>query len=50
MSALPTPADAGRLGRVLADLLDNAVKYSPGGAVTVRVRAEGAGATPCLHW
>jgi signal transduction histidine kinase len=40
----PVWADAGRIEQVLTNLLDNAMKYSPGdGAVTVTVRAEGEG-------
>ena len=40
--ALPIRADRDRVGQVLTNLLDNAVKYSPeGGPVTVRARAIG---------
>jgi signal transduction histidine kinase len=40
--SLPLEADRDRIGQVLTNLLDNAVKYSPGGgAVTVTVEARG---------
>ncbi len=41
---LPIEADRDRIGQVLTNLLDNAVKYSPsGGPVTVRAEARGHG-------
>jgi signal transduction histidine kinase len=41
---LPISADRDRIGQVLTNLLDNAIKYSPdGGPVTVRARATGDG-------
>ena len=41
---LPVVADAGRIEQVLANVLDNALKYSPpGGQIAVTARAEGAG-------
>ena len=40
--ALPITADRDRIGQVLTNLLDNAVKYSPGGG-SVSVRAQGRG-------
>ena len=41
--ALPIVADRDRIGQVLTNLLDNAIKYSPdGGDVTVRARATGS--------
>ena len=39
--ALPVSLDASAFGTVLSNLLDNAVKYSPGSEKTVRVRLEG---------
>jgi PAS domain S-box-containing protein len=40
----PVPADAARLEQVLANLLENAVKYSPGGGtIAVSARPSGAG-------
>ena len=42
--SLVVDVDKGRIERVLANLLANAIKYSPeGGEVTVRVAAEGGG-------
>jgi signal transduction histidine kinase len=42
--ALPITADRDRIGQVLTNLLDNAVKYSPGGgAVNVRAQVRGNG-------
>jgi signal transduction histidine kinase len=42
---LPISADRDRIGQVLTNLLDNAVKYSPdGGPVTIRARPTGDGA------
>jgi signal transduction histidine kinase len=39
---IPIRADRDRIGQVLTNLLDNAVKYSPeGGPVTIRARAAG---------
>ena len=38
--ALPVSLDASAFGTVLSNLLDNAVKYSPGSEKTVRVRLE----------
>jgi signal transduction histidine kinase len=41
---LPIGADRDRIGQVLTNLLENAIKYSPeGGPVTVRARATGDG-------
>jgi signal transduction histidine kinase len=43
--SLPLEADRDRIGQVLTNLLDNAVKYSPGGgAVTVTVETRGSNA------
>jgi signal transduction histidine kinase len=42
--ALPIVADRDRIGQVLTNLLDNAIKYSPdGGPVTIRARAAADG-------
>jgi signal transduction histidine kinase len=44
-ATLPIEADRDRIGQVLTNLLDNAVKYSPdGGPVTIRGQATGGGA------
>lgn len=41
--ACPAPVDASRLRHVAANLIDNAIKYTPaGGRVTVRVRSDAA--------
>ena len=44
----PLRGDADLLGRLVMNLLENAVKYSPVGS-TVRLRLTSSGSTACLH-
>ncbi len=47
--SLPIVADRDRVGQVLTNLLDNAIKYSPeGGPVTVRASAAGDAVEVCV--
>jgi signal transduction histidine kinase len=47
--SLPIVADRDRIGQVLTNLLDNAIKYSPeGGPVTVRASAAGDTVEVCV--
>ncbi|MGA1605761.1 MAG: sensor histidine kinase, partial [Planctomycetota bacterium] len=46
----PVDCDAGRIGRILDGLLDNAIKFSPHGAtVDVRVRGDATWSEVCIR-